>query len=566
MAGPWKHPSGIYWYRKALPTDLKRRFDELHANGINATKEVQRSLGTRDLVEARRKYADVDAEVSAMWSLWRGVLDEEPAALAHKQVVAISGAAALEVVQQYEDNPQDFPPLPASVLEYLEMMSRVFPLPPGYKRDPLHDLVAELRVVPAVGLMDYVKAKKRRGEPRLKGYLDAVLLVLEASAGELAGAKAEALLLRHGVRPDRESLERIRKQADGFGKKALGALAARLEGDYGPPKWADNLPPIEASSPTRAAPRQRNLWEAKTFEDIIATQAAREVKGLRAPSAATLRKYRGVAKEFITWRGGDSRVFSITEDEAARWRDDLIDTSDNASRTVRHKIATLKTITKWGQHQSKSDSKVHLFPAGLPLKDVELPEFIEPDSASRTYTIEEAQKVLKAARGQNVAYIRWAPWILAYSGMRLGEALQLDAEDLFPVDGGGHLILVQHDGINRRTKTKRPRWVPLHPALEREGLVEFIESVGNGPLFEGKRMDGYVREWIHRQFEGELGKPPAHAFRHLFEDLMRAADLPEDLQRYVTGRAKRGSGGGYGYGLSWRPEAVRQMARIRRIL
>ena len=58
MASAWKHPkTGKWWYRKAVPPDLKAKHKELAAMGIKVQLyEVRHTLNASSNVDAERKW------------------------------------------------------------------------------------------------------------------------------------------------------------------------------------------------------------------------------------------------------------------------------------------------------------------------------------------------------------------------------------------------------------------------------------------------------------------------------------------------------------------------------
>src|SRR3569832_581409 len=59
LARPWKHPkTGVYWYRRRVPTDLV----EIFGRG-----EEKYSLRTKDPAEAKRLHADALANSARRW-------------------------------------------------------------------------------------------------------------------------------------------------------------------------------------------------------------------------------------------------------------------------------------------------------------------------------------------------------------------------------------------------------------------------------------------------------------------------------------------------------------------
>ena len=60
MSSPWKHPkTGMYWVRRRVPSHLVDRVGK---------REEKKSLGTKDPVEAKRLYTQVNADIEARWA------------------------------------------------------------------------------------------------------------------------------------------------------------------------------------------------------------------------------------------------------------------------------------------------------------------------------------------------------------------------------------------------------------------------------------------------------------------------------------------------------------------
>ncbi|MCZ8036251.1 MAG: tyrosine-type recombinase/integrase [Novosphingobium sp.] len=93
MARPFKHPkTGVYWFRKAVPKDLR---------AVLGKREELRTLRTKDPAEARTLHAKVAAEVERHWQALRS-----PAvALTQKEVIALAGVFYRELTTQLADEP-----------------------------------------------------------------------------------------------------------------------------------------------------------------------------------------------------------------------------------------------------------------------------------------------------------------------------------------------------------------------------------------------------------------------------------------------------------------------------
>jgi hypothetical protein len=64
MSRPWRHPkTGIYWFRKAVPADLR---------SILGKREVKVSLRTHNPNIAQQEHIKIAAEVAEQWSSLRG--------------------------------------------------------------------------------------------------------------------------------------------------------------------------------------------------------------------------------------------------------------------------------------------------------------------------------------------------------------------------------------------------------------------------------------------------------------------------------------------------------------
>lgn len=95
MSRPWKHPdSGVYWFRRAVPAELR---------ALVGKREEKRSLQTKDPSIARRRHAEALAEVEARWTNLRGGVRTLSEREAH-ELAAVSHDRWLAL---YKDNPSE---------------------------------------------------------------------------------------------------------------------------------------------------------------------------------------------------------------------------------------------------------------------------------------------------------------------------------------------------------------------------------------------------------------------------------------------------------------------------
>jgi integrase len=272
------------------------------------------------------------------------------------------------------------------------------------------------------------------------------------------------------------------------------------------------------------------------------------------------KKYRHTVHDFEHFRRS-KKVATVTLADGEAWRNAMLTEGKHSRKTIRDKLAAIRAILSWAQKQSRGK----LFPDGDPLKFLEMPVAEVKDSADRTYSLEQARKVLTASRAETKPTYRWMPWLLAHSGMRIGEALQLEKADFFEVEGKWFMHIRVGEG--RTTKTRKGRKVPIHPALIGEGFLDYIGDVAKGTIFPGVFQDQRLREWI---LEGPLKDvkdtpAPNHGFRHLFEDAL-FGEVNHKAALYITGRSSGTSADDYG-GSDWKLlELAKQMDKVKSIL
>ncbi len=525
--------NGIYHVRLRVPKDLI---------GVFRRAEFNKSLGTSDLRLAAKLARPILEQ-------WEGAFERAR----RKPDLNLSdlNAAAREHYERalYDDEERRVGlPSPSQVEQQkAEAIRQLRDAARKGQFDPEDDLAFLTHAMDYPALLDCDDWDRETLEIRLdelRGHL---------GIGEtvLVDHIAEEFLDRHGLSLDKTSsmYRQLCRNLLRAEIQHLERVRERNSGDYsGRP--TDEL--FRGEGPKR--------FSTVCFNEIIDEQQRLSSKGIgRRAAASTIRKYRNCVRQFAEWRSSD-RVATVTKAEVERWRDELLET--NARKTVRDKISTIRTVLEWGQKQS--DGK--LFLKRFPLDTIELPMVEHGDSSARTYTMHATRKILSEARGQSAAYKRWVPWILAYSGARVEEVMQLEKADFFKYDD--HWFFHIRAGEGRTTKTGIGRKVPVHSALVQEGLLDFVASLPDGKLFTGSRASQNLRDWIREEVLKDHPEPkpaPNHGFRHLFEDLRRAR-LDTEAANYITGRANKGSAETYGKSNIMLPALAAEMEKIPRIL
>lgn len=135
----------------------------------------------------------------------------------------------------------------------------------------------------------------------------------------------------------------------------------------------------------------------------------------------------------------------------------------------------------------------------------------------------------------------WIARILAYSGMRLGEAAKLRRADVRQ-EGAVWIFDVNEEGEGRRLKNEASRrLVPVHPRLVELGLLQLIEGRPEGFLWperfrtanSGRKGDADTLSgrlsYRLRKYAGitDEKKTAAHSFRHTLAARLQNAGVPD---------------------------------------
>ena len=261
--------------------------------------------------------------------------------------------------------------------------------------------------------------------------------------------------------------------------------------------------------------RERNISMARLrgepektadFETII-TEWIREKK----PRASSIHPYRSVMRQLQKWLGHSDaeKVAQEGRGKLNEYKRHRLDKS--ASATVKNHILIIKGLFKFAFDNDLISSN--------PAATLDPPPVT---SSKRAFTPEERKKILIAARTAE-PLIRWGHWLSAFSGARLSEITKAAKSDI-EFEGELAVLNITAD----RAKNGRPRRVPLHSSVIREGFLEYLKEIPHGPLFPTRRgwnHSAVVNPWLR-----ELGitdkNASFHSHRHTFYSL--ANELMDD--------------------------------------
>jgi hypothetical protein len=219
MTGPSPHPvSGIFQFRKAIPSDLKKQQAAIKALKLPYSNEIHRSLKTRDKKEAERKYAEVSLEVEAMWASWRRVLKTGRTALSERDAAALAGYAARGLVEKNQANPSQvvFPDFDYELMQGLRLIDALLGQPKIYMGDFTLEVFLEITAVNRLELPAYLNERilEAGSEPFRLAYSLAAIL----HERSLKGGWHEALSF------DQVMLASLSKEALGLREKKEGSF------------------------------------------------------------------------------------------------------------------------------------------------------------------------------------------------------------------------------------------------------------------------------------------------------------------------------------------------------
>lgn len=509
MSRPFKHPkTGVYLFRKAVPKDLRP---------ILGKVEEKRSLGTKDPAEARRRHAEVAAEVEKVWQgLRRGAQR-----LTMKQIAALAGEVYTDWVNALADEP---------------------------------------------------------GEPQI--WFHVLRLQREArEAGKLMEwwrESVDELLLKKGLVVDDYTRVRLTEEVDKAFVQGSEILERMSRGDYTPDPNANRFPTwSEPDTPQTMASKQSTAIVAATSMTELLEAWWREAEAL-GTKPSTHESYRSSIEKFVSFLGHDD-ASRVTTEDVIRFKDFRLGQVHPRTRklispkTVKdNDLAGLRRVFDWAVQNRRLSAN--------PAKGVTLKLGKSIKVRSKGFTDAEAREVLRAAMNhkstredpKTAAAKRWVPWLCAYTGARVGEMAQLRRQDVRQ-EGEWWIVRITPDAGT--VKTNEAREVVLHPHLVELGFPTFVASCKPGHMFITPKPGGSVAGPLNtiknrlteaaRRVVSDPNVAPNHGWRHRFKTVGMEAGIDQRILDAIQGHAPRTAGDTYGEVTI--PVIARAIARLPRI-
>jgi integrase len=253
---------------------------------------------------------------------------------------------------------------------------------------------------------------------------------------------------------------------------------------------------------------------------------------------------------------------ALTHEEVVAWRNYLRDDvkykgKPLAAKTINGSyLGSISALFAW----AKGDGLVAKNPT-LEVTRVKLPR--QPLLRPKEFTRDEWRKLLSATlvelegghRDDFRNAVRWCPWLMAYSGARVGEVTQLRKQDIQNHEGIACMLFTPDAGS---IKNKEARLVPLHSHLLEQGFLSFVEKRPDGPLFydprlrrsnnainrQSNRLGSKLADWVKGL--GITSVKPNHGWRHLFNTIGTGCSMDPRARLSIMGHSSKNVNDDYG--------------------
>ncbi len=508
-------PNGDWFARKVIPKDVREAYKR--AYGVSQEERFRRpkslSAGT-----AKAELRDWDATVTGRIETLRAAARGEGRGLTHREAHGLAGQWYAWFVAKHEQDPGQ-------------------PTQWGLHYGQLVD--AHSKFGRSLGGPDEDPADEAES-PAARRHIRQVVTEL----GQVASFLGE-----QGLRLTDEATATFLDLVERELGPALTTLGRRAEGDYSPDVRVERHPEFRKAAPEkRAGLSPWSLFEAWVKE--------------RKPGDATVNRWRAVMRGLDAFFEGRD-IAAITAEDALAWKDTLVTPERSAGVVNDVWLRAARVNFGWALDNKRIASN--------PFEGVSVAVGkAAPKVREREFEEAEWSIILKATTGpqpgriaaHNAAARRWVPWLCAYTGSRPGEVTQLRAEDIQHHKAGFWVMKISPEA--GAVKGGQARTVPIHPHVIEQGFVEFVQSVGKGPLFydpNGQRVKrddptnpvqapwvkqrNKLAEWVRDLGVTDTNISPNHAWRHTFKRRAVRAGIEKRIRFAFCGHTSSDVGDEY---------------------
>lgn len=311
-------------------------------------------------------------------------------------------------------------------------------------------------------------------------------------------------------------------------------------------------PPAPVAQPAAAAPANRNgnLERFSVALDHYLTWLRDEQKA----RVATVASYKSKAERFAKF-ANDPSLGAVTIDQAKAFLNEVAKGTEPATvnlyhiackavfehaRKERHKFTGVNPFSfRRRKHVAQSKGK---FTTDELNQLFNSPTFAEREIKPTTYGIASA--------------LPWAAAIALFSGASLEEVAQLRARDIRQEAGNGWVIYIAPEAAlcGALKRASRERTVPLHPELERLGLLKYLAALPRNaerifpglPVHASKNKLSPALGRAFNDWRRKLGidyedrQLDFHSLRHTFGNAIEDVGIPQSDRARLLGYAVPG--------------------------
>ena len=333
-------------------------------------------------------------------------------------------------------------------------------------------------------------------------------------------------------------------------RDAFALRGRHADGDYSPDLKAARFPSPEEAFPPHEAPtpsRRKGVSLSDLLEGWWVEGKARNL------AISTYESYARTIRQFQAFIGHDD-AGDVTPENIIAFKDHRIAEGKSPKTVLDSDLAALRAIFDWAVTNRRIPSN--------PAVGVKLRRGKDVRTRGKEFTAAEAKAILgqssnyEAATRERpgiAAAKRWAPWLCAYTGARIGEIVQLRKEDIRR-EGDVWAIKITPEAGSQKDHMRRD--VMLHRHLTELGFPEFVEHSRDGYLFLNVKSGGDIRgPWrtaknrittFVRRVVTDKGVAPNHGWRHLFKTIGREAGIEDSVLDGICGHAQPTEGRKYG--------------------
>lgn len=524
MPSPTKRPGSDNWYfRRRIPKEVQAILAKLPASqrprGWFKT-EAMISLGTADRVKAKAKCPEVAAEFERTLT----ALKTGPKGLTPKQIAALSGELYKAFAEGLEENP----------VATAEQWQRVAALN-EYARLGRYGRKAKLGI--------FRSEEERR----------------EASMEARFGKMVDAFLRQRSILTTDDSRFALIERASLDLSEAAQKLARNADGDFSLDEYVKRFPAFEQDG--------RKPAKSSLTALVQEWHEAALNRGVRKRDADRIKSR--FEKLIVFLKHDNTR--RVTKLDIVQWRDSRLAQRTSIKTINASDIASFTNVFNWGVERNWLEqnpaAKMTIKTNGRKRKLRD--EFFSPEEVA--IILNHSATVSGAAREspKTTAAKRWVPWLLAYSGARAAEMIQIRKKDVRKDRRHGWILRLDPEAGS--IKTDHFCDVPIHEHLIAEGFLDFVASSEDGHLFCQPKNDGTVLGPVTgvysriRMMVREVMKEnvqPNHAWRYTFKTYGFEAGIQEMTLDAISNHAPKHQGGKYTkVTLKTRAEAIARFPR-----